>query len=140
MTFEDLPNTWRDQPLSDPSIAVDVVDLLVTQANRHDGAFYILICDDQDRLRVPVAIDEIDPDQPEDCAPLLRPFLEAMQAGPGGGVLLALGRPGSSEVTEVDREWARVAVRACEQAGGRFLGLYVAGPGGVLRVEVDSLA
>jgi hypothetical protein len=38
----------------------DVLDLLVSPPSRRRGALYLLLCDDADRLPVPVAIDEVE--------------------------------------------------------------------------------
>jgi len=151
MTFKNLPENWSDQPLSDPSIAVDVVDLFISKADRRRGMFVVLLCDDQDRLLTPIAVDglsggggdEMDGSVdvgPEDCEVMLKPFLLAAQAGTDSGLLLAMGRFGPSDLPEVDEPWAEEAARLCREYGVRLIGFYVATIDGVRRAEVGAVA
>jgi hypothetical protein len=151
MTFKNLPENWSDQPLSDPSIAVDVVDLFISKADRRRGMFVVLLCDDQDRLLTPIAVDglsgggvdEMDGSVdvgPEDCEVMLKPFLLAAQAGTDSGLLLAMGRFGPSDLPEVDEPWAAEVARLCREYGVRLIGFYVATTDGVRRAEVGAVA
>jgi hypothetical protein len=152
MTFENLPKNWSDQPLSDPSIAVDVVDLFISKADRRRGMFIVLLCDDRDRLLMPVAVDGLSGSGsvddlggivdvgPEDCEVMLKPFLLAAQAGTDSGLLLAMGRFGPSDLPEIDEPWAEEAARLCREAGVRLIGFYVATADGVRRAEVGAVA
>lgn len=45
MTFEDLLPTWPDQPLTDPTVTADVVDLMVGVGDRRRGVLAVLLCD-----------------------------------------------------------------------------------------------
>ena len=116
----------------------DVVDLFVSERCRLAGTFYLLLCDGQDRVALPVAVDDIQTERPEDCEVLLWPFLEVMRSKPDGGLLLALGRPGPAHLTDLDRQWREAAVHACARVGVRLLGLYVATPEGVLHATAGS--
>jgi hypothetical protein len=152
MTLKNLPENWSDRPLSDPSIAVDVVDLFISKADRHRGMFVVLLCDDQDRLLTPIAVDglsgggsldemgDIVDVEPEDCEVMLKPFLLAAQAGTDSGLLLAMGRFGPSDLPEVDEPWAEEAARLCREYGVRLIGFYVATIDGVRRAEVGAVA
>ncbi|MFI7068615.1 hypothetical protein ACIBL3_47040 [Kribbella sp. NPDC050124] len=57
MSFQDLPPTWTDHPLSDPTRAADVVDLLVSLGDRHRGTFTVILCDENTHYRAAIAID-----------------------------------------------------------------------------------
>lgn len=57
MSFLDLPQTWTDHPLSDPTRAADVVDLLVSLGDRHRGTFTVILCDEDTRYRAAIAVD-----------------------------------------------------------------------------------
>ncbi|MEV0282950.1 hypothetical protein AB0H36_02410 [Kribbella sp. NPDC050820] len=57
MSFQDLPQTWTDHPLSDPTRAADVVDLLVSLGDRHRGTFTVILCDENTRYRAAIAVD-----------------------------------------------------------------------------------
>ncbi|GAB2649828.1 hypothetical protein [Kribbella swartbergensis] len=63
MSFRDLPQTWTDQPLSDPTVAADVVDLLVSLGDRRRGTFTVVLCDANTHYRAAIAIDL--PSQPD---------------------------------------------------------------------------
>jgi hypothetical protein len=57
MTFTNLAATWTDQPLTDPAVAADVVDLMVSLGDRHRGTFTVLLCDPDDHYRATLTID-----------------------------------------------------------------------------------
>ena len=58
MSFRDLPEDWPSRPLTDPTLVDDVLDLLVSERDRQDGALFILLCDSQDHLALPTACDD----------------------------------------------------------------------------------
>lgn len=139
MTLMNLSTSWKHQPLTDPALAVEVVDLFVTDEHRRDGVLYVFICDEKGRLRLPVAVDEIDPAVAQDCALILRPFFAVLRTRPGV-LLLALGRPGPSGLTAEDRQWEEVARRTCEEAGVGLIALYVATEEEVVEVTPAPVA
>ncbi|MEV0798443.1 hypothetical protein AB0I34_12175 [Kribbella sp. NPDC050281] len=63
MSFQNLPPTWTNQPLSDPARAADVVDLMVTLGDRRRGTFTVLLCDPDNHYRAALTLD-----LPEDFA------------------------------------------------------------------------
>lgn len=140
MTFENLPTDWNKLPLSDPTLAIDVVDLFISEADRAAGVVSVLLCDEQDRLLAPVAV-SLDgyPGGPADVGILMKPFILALNARPGGACLVALGRRGPLE-SPTDDEWALHVAQACEESGVRLLGFYVATPEGVLQLEAGAVA
>jgi hypothetical protein len=143
MSFQDLPKDWSDHPLSDPTIAADVVDLQTNVGDRRLGIFKALLCDPEDRflmtidLNLPGRIQDV---RPTSCAKLLEPVVLPMQDIPGGSLVLALGRPGPVEWPAVDNEWAEAATDACRAVGVRLLGFYVATTYQVRRAEVSAIA
>ncbi len=38
MTYQDLPTDWPSRPVTDPAITSDLLDLVVRDADRVDGA------------------------------------------------------------------------------------------------------
>ncbi|MGH3716305.1 MAG: hypothetical protein ACRDT4_23020 [Micromonosporaceae bacterium] len=127
MSFEDLADDWPQTPLTEPTHVADVLDLLVTDASRALGAIYVVLCDSQDRMLQPCAVDgppaACDNDTREQ---MFRPFVEALATHePNGAVLVALARPDGLEVTAEDRAWQQAAMRVCARAGIRLLGLHV---------------
>ncbi|TDD30126.1 hypothetical protein E1218_02245 [Kribbella turkmenica] len=136
MSFQDLPPTWTDHPLSDPCLATDVVDLLVSLGDRHRGTFTVVLCDQDTRYRAALAVDL--PSEFEHqgrslaagdlCTSALTPIMPAVRTAPGTTMLLALGRPGPPTLPALDTEWATAATRTCQAAQVPLLGFYVATP------------
>lgn len=140
MTFEQLPSTWPDQPLTDPALAADVVDLMVSIGDRHLGVLAVLLCHPDDRFRSTVIV-ELPPfpglSPTEACRTALDPVISSIQAAaPGTGIVLALGCRVS---TSLDLEWAAAANALCEAAGVRLLGFYVAASDRVRQPELGAL-
>jgi hypothetical protein len=146
MSFLDLPETWTDRPLSDPTTAADVVDLLVNLGDRHRGTLTVVLCDTDDRYRATVCIDlptEFELSAPtlspvEICARVLQPITLAVRTVPDTALVLALGRPGPDIWPDLDNEWADAAKCACQAAQLRFLGFYVAAPDHVYQPKALS--
>jgi hypothetical protein len=65
MSFDDLPDGWTQQPLTDPRLVADVLDLCVSDADRCAGALAILMCDEEGRLLQPGIISDLDYDSSE---------------------------------------------------------------------------
>jgi hypothetical protein len=134
MSFQDLPQTWPDHPLSDPTHAADVVDLLVSLGDRQRGTFTVVICDQDDRYIAAVAIDlpsefehRLPSLQPSElCSTALGAVMPAVSTAPGTALLLALGRPGPDIWPELDTEWAEAATHICQAADVRLLGFHIA--------------
>ncbi|GAB3831069.1 hypothetical protein [Kribbella italica] len=140
MTFFDLPQNWRDRPLTEQPLATNVADLYCTAGDRRRGALTLIICDEKDRFKGAIAIDlrDLTPDPPSPNTPkasastpirraaALRPVIRPLQVYPGGALILTLGRKGPSATTTTDREWAEGATRACRSLGVRLLTFYIA--------------
>ncbi|WP_405059770.1 hypothetical protein OG474_44550 [Kribbella sp. NBC_01505] len=133
MSFLDLAPSWTDHPLTDPTLAADVVDLVVSQADRECGVFAAILCGPDARFRAVVLI-ELSPDQappldtPNLCATALHPIIPAMREEPGSPLLLALGRPGPPTWPDIDNEWSTAATHLCQAAQVPLLGFYIATP------------
>ncbi|TCC23082.1 hypothetical protein [Kribbella speibonae] len=160
MSFENLSATWADQPLTDPVLAADAVDLMVSLGDRRRGTLTVLICDPDARYLATVlvglpesaatdlrrdpqlgpAIDGHPPSLAELCGTALDPVIPAVHTAPGTGLILALGRPGPAGLTDVDSQWAHAATTICEAAGIRLLGFYSATKDGVHRNDLSATA
>ena len=131
MSFDDLPDDWPSRPLTEPALVADVLDLVVSRLSRDRGALYLLLCDDADRLLVPVAVDEVEREQtPRQRADLVATVLDlAAQTAPVGSLLAAIARPGGLSVTADDQSWAdAVAVGVAGRT--RLLGVHLVTPDG----------
>ncbi|MFK4084565.1 hypothetical protein ACI2LF_10685 [Kribbella sp. NPDC020789] len=134
MSFLDLAPTWSDRPLTDPTLAADVVDLMVSQGDRRRGTFAAILCGPDAYFRAVVAIDLPSEfaghphslDTPGLCATALHPIIPALRTEPGAALLLALGRPGPPEWPEIDNEWSTAATHLCRAAQVPLLGFYIA--------------
>ena len=139
MSFLDLTPTWTDQPLTDPDVAADVVDLMLTLGDRPRGTFAVILCDPDDRYRATITVDlpsELDrPAPPLDthtlCSTALSPIVPAIQTAPNTAVILALGRPGSAHSPTLDHDWATAATTICQAADLRLLSFHIATPEGI---------
>ena len=127
MSFRDLPEDWPSRPLTDPTLVDDVLDLLVSERDRQDGALFILLCDSQDHLALPTACD----DPPALASAVDREFAVRTVLRGGepvladGSFLVAFARRGSLEITADDTAWARAAAAAARHSPLRLLGVHV---------------
>lgn len=125
MSFDDLPDNWPELPLTDQRLLADVLDLVVSEQSRRDGALYVLLCDEQARLVQPIAIDLLE--APTDLAAreeLLAGVVDMTHhLGENGSYVVAIARRGGLSVTLDDEQWAA----AVESARGswRLLGVHV---------------
>ena len=148
MSFQNLAPTWITQPLSDPALATDVVDLMVSLGERQRGTFTAVLCDPDDRYIATVAIDlpsefeHLEPSLRTDdvCNTALSPIIPALRTTPGAALILALGRPGPAFWPDLDTEWAEAATHICEAAEVRLLGFYIASAAHIYRPAVRTQA
>lgn len=141
MTFENLPDDWPLRPLTEEPFVHDVLDLVVSCADRANGGLAVLMCDAQGRLRQPCFVAEVpDLPTPEECRRALEPFVALLEAGPGqGSLLLAIARAEHPTPTSLDRRWHQAAVDVCH---GRLelLGVHVVTMTGAVSVPGASRA
>ncbi|WP_410791517.1 hypothetical protein [Kribbella sp. C-35] len=145
MSFENLSATWADQPLSDPEVAADAVDLMISLGDRRRGTFTVLICDPDARYRATVAIElpstfALDPSPAQLCETALDPVIPAVHTAPGTALVFALGRPGPAHLPDLDAQWAQAATTICQAAGIRLLGFYVATKDGIYQPALTEPA
>jgi hypothetical protein len=139
MSFLDLNPTWTDQPLTDPDVAADVVDLMLTLGDRQRGTFAVILCDPDDRYRatitvdLPAEFDRLAPplDTHALCSTALSPIVPAIQTAPRTPLILALGRPGPIRSPALDQDWSTAATNICQATHLRLLSFHIATPEGV---------
>jgi hypothetical protein len=139
MSFEDLPADWAQRPITDPDVFEGVIDLIVTDQARSEGATYVLLCHEGGRLMQPIQL----PDEPHTVDlvkvqdGLTRLFTEA--AGQGvHDVVMAIARAGRPEATRRDHDLRAAFQGACRVAGVRLLGVAIAAPTGVRALPADG--
>jgi hypothetical protein len=138
MSFLNLPTDWSETPLSDPTLAADVVDLCLSVGDRRLGLLKAIFCDSEDRFHGQVEIelrDRHDQLHLTDPRAVLEPVAVALRSAPGTSVLLALGRPGPPSWPAIDNTWAETAATICADSDIPLLAFYVATPEDVRRVE-----
>lgn len=133
MTFRDLPKDWPTRPVTDPAIFADVIDLIVTEADRTAGAIYVVICSPTRRIVQPCAVTDLVSAPMPDRRTLFEPFVHAI-AGSRGGLVVAIARPGPSRTIDSDRLWHQAALDACAAGRVRLFAAAVATPKGVWRL------
>lgn len=126
MTFEDLPRGWAERPLTDPLLAVDVVDLCLPERSRAAHCLAILLCDGDAKLVQPCLVDDLPRTTTElEKARAIRPFA-ALARERGGGLIVAIGHPRHRAPSVDDAEWRRIAAAVCAARGVQLFGFYVA--------------
>ena len=124
MSFDDLPDDWKQQPLTDPRLAADVLDLCVSDADRRSGALAVLMCDEQGRLLQPGIISDLDYSSSEAERGRMLGIFVTHLAEFFDSVMFALARADGLSVTADDVRWARAAQHACESKV-RLLGFHL---------------
>ncbi len=124
MTYEDLPYEWDTLPLTDPTLATDVVDLLLADRDRRRDAMLLLFCHDDDTLIQPVVIDRI----PWRCsAAARRRTLKFLDHFSDVGMIVAISS--STPIPDdVARLWLAEAERVADAGGPHLLHFLTALP------------
>ena len=128
----DLPEMWPQQPVTHPAALSRVLDVASASIASPDGTLCVLVCDEDDRLVQPIAIDTLAdaPGELQERVRLLGSLMDGLaDITPAGSVLIAVARVGGLSATEDDIAWADAASRAC--AGRiRLLGVHLVTPDG----------
>lgn len=134
MTFQDLPSDWPMRSLTDPRLAADVVDLVVSDADRRAGGLSFLLCRWDGSLGQPVFVAT---EGCEDLGEVVRLMVGTIQDEMPGltGMVLALARP-CGGLTDEDRRLHQLALDLCRARGFALHGTYLATGGGVEHLPV----
>lgn len=132
MSYHDLPPNVRELPLTDPVLAADVVDLVLSHEDRRGGCLGLMVCDEADRGIQPIVLTDVPEDADiEALAQLLDMALPPIGRD-DGAVLVARGRRRGLTPNDTDRAWHQRVIDGCRVHGVRLLGYHVATPDGVL--------
>ncbi|KGN38872.1 hypothetical protein [Knoellia subterranea] len=123
MTFENLPQNFRDLPLDDPILRADAVDLFVGHFDRVEGCLALVLLDDEHRCVQPVLIGEMGSVDPEELRVPVTMMLEQLRPP---AVVAAIGRDGSALFTDRDRSTHQILVDITRDVGVDLLATYVA--------------
>lgn len=133
MTFQDLPKGWHSRPLSDTTIAADVVDLVVRESDRASGCISLLLCDHTHRMLQPVTVTDLDREGPDERRRLFD-LLVGEFADRLGGVVVAVGRPRGAVPDDEARAWHEAAIASCSAHDVPLLGTYLATAHGIAQM------
>jgi hypothetical protein len=125
VSFLDLPDDWTERPLTDPRLVADVLDLVMSDADRLAGCLAVVMCDEQDRVcGVSVLTDPHNVRSQADKCRAISVHVEANSGKGGASLLFALGRPDGLSLTPDDEHWAQAARQECT-GEVRLLGFHV---------------
>jgi hypothetical protein len=132
MSFEDLPPDWAQRPVTDPAITADLLDLVIGDRDRHEGAIGLLICGPGGRLLQPVVVSAPTDDVLEDdYRRVFDVMADALGDPPDGarpGMLVALARPDYRHAAREDDRWRDAAVASCAEHGIDLMGVWLVTP------------
>lgn len=142
MSFDDLPDDWEYDWLTDPTITANVVDLFAQERDRRANTLLLLLFDRLGRLAQPVAISDMrwacSDEERERAFDWLRhfhsPSFEEEDEITGAVVAFCHRQP---RVRASDLRWAATAHRQFEAMFLELMGCYVAHSKGVHLIELD---
>jgi hypothetical protein len=106
MTFDDLPDSWSQLPLTTQPLLDDVLDLMVGVHDRIEGGLVLLVCDSEVRLVQPIVIGpghvSFDPALAHS---ILSTLGEAFAHISGGALVVAVARRSGLDPTPDDEAW-----------------------------------
>jgi hypothetical protein len=132
MSFEDLPADWAQRPVTDPAITADLLDLVVGDRDRHEGAVGVLLCGPSGRLLQPVVVStpraEVQGDDHRRVFDVMAHALGDPPDGAPPGILVAVARPDYRHAERDDGRWRDAAVASCAEHGIDLLGVWLVTP------------
>jgi len=122
MTYNDLPPDWPTRPVTDPDITADLLDLVVRDADRVDGALCILLCGEEGQLVQPMVVPRPPTRMSREQRGRVFASLEHLAAEEDlrGGILVAIAREKGPFVTDTDRAWHEAAMTTPTDAVDRL--------------------
>ncbi|GAA2479642.1 hypothetical protein GCM10009858_16520 [Terrabacter carboxydivorans] len=134
MTFQDLPPRASEIALTDRRVAADVIDLIISDADRANGSVGVMICDAEHRGIQPVVLHDVPPDAGVSGLAQLLDLLLPLVSESGGSVLIGRGRARGAAPNDLDRAWHEMAIARCAEHEVALLGYYLATTDGVFRL------
>lgn len=123
MSFDDLPQDWPSRSLADPDLAVDLLDLVVSDRDRMHGGLSFLLCRGDGRLSQPVFVGRI-PHESAMRETISSTVLTAVTLCGVGGLVVAVVKPWGG-VDDTDRRLHEHVLQMCRLADLPLLGTYV---------------
>jgi hypothetical protein len=116
--------------LDTPKAIREHLEIALDPEDRRRRGVRFVLCDADNRVMVHCPVDDV-PEElaAAECAQFVSVFASALAEGDeAGGILVALTRPGSSTVVDVDRRWFRAVHEVCSANGVRVLGVHLLTP------------
>ena len=125
-----MPHMTETPVLDTPEAIREHLEIALDPSDRGQRGVRFVLCDADNRVMVHCPVDDVPADvDAEDCAHFVSVFASALAEGDeGGGILVALTRPGAGTITEVDRTWFRVTHEVCAENKVRVLGVHLLTP------------
>lgn len=126
--------------LDTPEAIHEHLEIALDPGDRGQRGVRFVLCDAANRVMVHCPVDDIPGNVgAEECAQFVSVFASALAEGEdGGGILVALTRPGSARITEVDRTWFRATHDVCAENRVRVLGVHLMTPGEHREIHPDD--
>ena len=139
MRFDELPRDWAQRPITDPDVFEGVVDLIVTEQSRSEGATFLLLCHTNGRLLQPIRL----PDEPRrvDVTQVLEGvtlLLSEVARHDVHDVVMVIARPGRLTPTPRDRDLRAAFEGACRTTGFTLHAVAIAAPEGVAALPAQG--
>lgn len=126
--------------LDTPEAIREHLEIAIDPPERGQRGVRLVLCDSDNRVMVHCPIDDIPEElSDEECAHFISVFASALAEGDeAGGILVALTRPGSAMVVDVDRKWFRATHQVCTEIGVRVLGVHLLTPEAHREIHPDD--
>ena len=139
MRYDELPRDWAQRPITDPEVFEGVVDLIVTDRSRSEGATYLLLCHSNRHLLQQICL----PDEPRlvDVGQVLEGVTLLLTEVSRHGVhdvVMVIARPGRATVTPRDRDLRAAFEGACRTAGVTLHAVAIAAPDAVVALPAEG--
>jgi hypothetical protein len=126
--------------LGTPSAIRDHLRHAIEPAGFAANGVRFVLCDGDNGVLAHCHVGQVPPDVDlADCVRTVSDVVRAVARGtPGGGVLVALTRPGRPIFVPTDRHWFRAARSTCAEHAVRLLGVHVVTPRGQRELVLDD--
>lgn len=116
--------------LDTPEAIREHLEIALDPGDRANRGVRFVLCDVDNRVMVHCPVEDVPADvDEEDCKQFVSVFASALAEGDeGGAILVALTRPGTAMITEVDRAWFRATYETCAENRVRVLGVHLLTP------------
>lgn len=130
-----LPTDWYARSLADPALAGELLDAIVTPADRSRGGVSLLLCRGDGRLAQPVFVEGAH-DEGAQRETISAIALNCVSMPGVGGLVVAMVRPWGVSITDADRRVHQHAIDVCRRAPLDLHGTFVVTKGGIVALPV----